>query len=62
MVTLSEAFTPAETPVSEMSDRALLEESVDSQRKFMAVLGGLMQAAAMHPQIRMMLVANGIMP
>ena len=61
-VRLSEAFTVSDRAVSEMDDRELLEEIAESNRRLMAVIGGLMQAAAMHPSINMMLVANGILP
>lgn len=62
VVRLSEAFAPSDKPVSELDDRELLEEIAENQRKLMAVIGGLMQAAAMHPAVNMMLVQQGIMP
>jgi hypothetical protein len=62
MLSLAEAFAPAEEAVSDMGQRELLEEIAENQRKLLAVIGGLMQAANMHPSIRAMLAASGIAP
>lgn len=52
---LVEFLTVPKAPVVEMTDRELLEEIADSQRKVIAVVGGMLAAASKNPMLAMML-------
>jgi hypothetical protein len=53
-----EAMTPATNPVSEMTDRQLLEESVQNQRVILGVITGIVAAMQQHPMFRMLMPTN----
>jgi hypothetical protein len=54
-VSLVDALAVPDVSISDLSDRELLEEIATNQRKILAIVGGMIQAASKNPMIAMML-------